>query len=88
MKVDIPVLEFKSDGVYLDGRKLSHIKSLWIESDADKSVNISEVEVTGLKTDAKGELFVDEFGDVQEYYINRYVVIKGLDDQQKEYEFN
>ena len=88
MKVDISVLEFKSEGVYLDDRKLSHIKSLWIESDADKSVNISEVEVTGLKTDAKGELFVDEFGDAQEYYINRYVVIKGLDDQQKEYEFN
>ena len=87
MKVDIPVLEFKSDGVYLDGRRLSYVKSLWIDSDTDKSVNISEVEIMGLKADVKGELFVDEFGDFEEYYINKYVVIKGLDDQQKEYEF-
>ena len=88
MKVDIPVLEFRSDGVYLDNRKLTYIKSLWVDSDADKSINVSEVEITGFKADTEGKVIEDEFGDVQEYYINRYVVIKGLDDQQKEYEFN
>jgi len=85
MKIEVPVLEFKEDGLYLDNKRLSYITNLWISSDAEISPYASEIDIEGIESDPHGKPLADEHGDFKTYHINKYVAIKGLGDQQEEY---
>ena len=86
-QVDLPLLEFREDGVYLDGRRLDYIMTFDLHSDADKSSNISELRVTGLRVDAAGDIVLDDFGDAQQYDIDTYVIVNGLGSMDNGYTF-
>lgn len=81
--MDLPFLEFKDDGTYLDGRRLSYITEFQLESKAELHPNITELYVTGVMVDTEGSPLLDEHNQICEYSINQYVVVKGLDDQLK-----
>ena len=74
----LPLLEFKNDGTYLDNKKLTYIKTFWMNADADVAPSVVELEVSGLKVDSEGEPIPDRHGGFEEYYINKYVMVSGL----------
>lgn len=72
MKIDLPVLKFVDDGIYLDDRKIENIVDFQIRVDFELG-NIAELDVD--------IAIVDEYGESDYENINKYVVVKGLNGQ-------
>ena len=80
------VLKIKSDGVYLDERKLKFITEFRMETKADWGA--TRIIVKGFEADHLGNPVVDEFAkEFAEYEIDTLVIVDGLDNVNQEYTY-